>query len=415
LIEDRKPKIFYGYIILLVGFIIQAVAWGASYTFGIFFNPLISEFGWPRATISIAVSLSTFTYGLFGIFVGRLGDRVGPRIVMIGCGVILGAGYLLMSQVNALWQLYLFYGLIVGIGLSGMDVLLLSAVARWFVKKRGMMSGILKVGTGAGMVIMTLVANGLISGYGWRDAYIFIGIIVLVAVVSAAQFLRRDPSQKGLLPYGADKTNANSSNWVEEGFSLREAIRIRQFWLLSAMAGLFLFCSFIIFVHIVPHAIDLGITSANAARIMAIIGGVSIAGRMVMGVASDRIGTRLAVTICFIIQVGALFWLQAAGELWMFYLFAGIFGFAHGGFFALISPAVADLFGLSAHGTLFGAVFFAGTVGGAISPPLAGYIFDVTGSYQLAFIIIVAASVVGLILSLLLKPTTIEGKRIDSR
>jgi len=415
LIEGKKPKIFYGYIILLVGFLIQAVAWGASYTFGIFFNPLISEFGWSRATISIAVSLSTFMYGLFGIFVGRLSDRVGPRIVMIGCGVILGSGYLLMSQVNALWQLYLFYGLIVGIGLSGMDVLLLSAVARWFVKKRGLMSGILKVGTGTGMVVMTLVANGLISGYGWRDAYIFIGIIALVAVVSAAQFLRRDPSEKGLLPYGADKANANSPNWVEEGFSFREVIHIRQFWMLCAMSGLFLFCSFIIVVHIVPHAIDLGITPASAARIMAIIGGVSMAGRMVMGVASDRIGTRLAMTICFIILVGALFWLQSARELWMLYLFAAVYGFAHGGFFALLSPAVAELFGLSSHGTLFGTVFFAGTVGGAVSPPLAGYIFDVTGSYQLAFIICVAVGVAGLILALLLRPTTIGGKRIDSR
>jgi MFS family permease len=277
------------------------------------------------------------------------------------------------------------------------------------------MSGILKIGTGAGMLFMPLVANGLIYSYGWRDAYLFIGIISLASIVSAAQFLKRDPSQKGLLPYGAKKADAGSPNWVEEGFSLREAIHKRQFRLLCAMSGVFLFCSYFILVHIVPHAIDLGITPANAARIMAIIGGVSMAGRGVMGIVGDRVGTRLAMTICFIILVSALFWLQSARELWMLYLFAVVYGFAHGGFFALLSPTVAELFGLSAHGALFGTVFFVGTIGGAVSPPLAGYIFDVTGKYQLAFIICAAAAVAGLVLALLLRPTTIEGKRIDSR
>lgn len=409
LTEDRKPKIFYGYIIVLAGFSIQAVAWGTSNTFGIFFNPLLNEFGWERATISGAVSLSVLTYGSVGMIAGRLGDRFGPRIVMIGCGVFLGLGYLLMSQVNAVWQLYLFYGAIVGIGLSGMDVLLLSAVARWFVKKRGMMSGILKIGTGAGMMFMPLVANGLISGHGWRFAYIIIGIIVLVSVVSAAQFLRRDPSQMGVLPYGADKANAGNLNSVEAGVSLQEAIHTRQFWVLCAIYGLFLFCAYIILVHIVPHAIELGVTAASAASIVATIGGVSIVGRFVMGTASDRVGNKLAVTICCIILVVALFWLQSARELWMLYLFAGIYGFAHGGFFAVLSPMVAELFGLRSHGTLFGAVFFAGAVGGSIGPPLAGHIFDVTGNYQLAFIISAVAGVIALILALLLR--SMSGER----
>jgi len=149
---DKRPKVFYGYIIVLVGFCIQVLSWGMFSTFGVFFTSFLAEFGWPRATISGAASLASVVLGFVGIVAGRLGDRIGPRMVMVGCGVFLGSAYLLMSQVNATWQLYLFYGVIAGIGFSGMDVLPLSTVARWFVKRRGMMTGIIKIGSGAGML-----------------------------------------------------------------------------------------------------------------------------------------------------------------------------------------------------------------------------------------------------------------------
>jgi len=401
---DRKPKIFYGYIIVLAGFCIGLVIWGIFNTFGVFFNPLLDEFGWTRATLSTAASLASLIFGFFGIIVGRLNDRIGPRLIMVGCGVLFGLGYLLMSQVNTVWQLYLFFGVIVGLGTSGGDVVLLSTVARWFVKRRGMMSGIVKVGTGLGMLIMPLVASWLISSHDWRVAYIIIGIVALVSVVSAAQFLKRDPAQKGLSPYGAGETDASNLNSAEGGFSLREAIHNRPFQILCALYALVLFSANTILVHIVPHAIDLGIAPASAARILATIGGVSMAGRIVMGSVSDRVGGRKAMIICSIVAIGSLVWLQSATELWMLYLFAVIYGFAHGGFFTIPSPLVAELFGLSSHGAIFGTIFFAGTIGGAIGSPLAGYIFDVTGSYQLAFLICVVASVVVFILALLLRP-----------
>ena len=127
---DKKPKVFYGYVIVLVSFCIQALSWGMISTFGTFFSSFVAEFGWPRATISGASSLAGVLLGFVGIIAGRLGDRIGPRMVMTGCGVSMGSAYLLMSRINAPWQLYLFYGVIGGIGLSGMDVLPLSAVAR---------------------------------------------------------------------------------------------------------------------------------------------------------------------------------------------------------------------------------------------------------------------------------------------
>jgi len=403
--EDSKPKIFYGWFIVVSAFFIQLVAYGVFLSFGIFFNPLLNEFGWTRATLSGPHSLAFLMLGFASIIVGRLGDRFGPRMVMAGCGFLMGLGYLLMSQISTLWQLYLFYSVIVGIGISAPDVLLLSTVARWFAKKRGMMSGVIKVGTGLGMLVMPIVANWLIGTYGWRNSYLILGGVVLVLVVLAAMFLRRDPSQMGLAPYGEDEVNASSLSAVGGGFSLREAIGTRQFWMVCAIYFVIIFCSQTLMVHIAPHAIELGISATNAATVLATIGGVSIGGRVVMGSAGDRVGTRLAISICFVISVTALSWLQFAGELWMLYLFAFVYGFAHGGFFALISPLIAELFGLSSHGAIFGVVYFCGSIGGAIGPLLAGRIFDVNGSYQLAFLICAALGAVALILSLLLRRT----------
>jgi len=406
---ERKPKFFYGYTVAVAAFCVQMVAFGVFVTFGVFFNPLLNEFGWTRAVISGASSLCFLLFGVIGIIAGRLGDIIGPRMVITGCSVFLGLGFLLMSQVNAIWQLYLFYGVIVAIGLSSMDVLPLSTIARWFVKRRGVMSGIIKVGAGVGILIMPPIASWLIASYGWRTAYIIIGIIALVCIISIAQFLKRDPGQMQQLPDGESEAEQVSLNLGGGGFSLQRAIQSRQFWMLCAIYFAIIFCVETILVHSVPNAVDLGIAATNAANILAIIGGASIVGRFVMGSAGDKIGNKAAIIVCFVLLSVALLWLQAAKELQMLYLFAVIYGFAHGGFFAVVSPIVAQLFGLSSHGAILGAVLFIGAIGGAIGAVLSGHIFDITGSYQLAFLVCVALSVAGLILTLLLKPTTNKG------
>lgn len=406
---DRKPKFFYGYILVLAAFFIMLISHGSMVSFGVFFKRLLFEFDWSRTTISGAASVNFLLMGFLGILAGGLTDRFGPRIVLTICGFFFGLGCLLMSQVNTIWQLYLFYGMIIGISIGAVDVPLLSTIARWFTKRRGTMSGIAKAGSGTGILIMPIVVSRLISTYDWRTAYIVIGITGLVIIISAAQFLRRNPGQMGQLPDGEEKPNAVSFNSADGGFSLREAIHLRQFWIICAIYFLVLFCVNTILVHIAPHAEDLGISVTNAASIISIIGGASIVGRLMMGSAGDRIGNRLALIICFIILVAALFWLRLANELWMLYLFAVIYGVAHGGFLALISPTVAGLFGTSSHGVLLGIVFFSGTIGGAIGPILAGHIFDTASSYQLAFLILAAFSIIGFILTTLLRPTGSQG------
>jgi len=404
LTKNRTSRFFYGYVIVLAAFLIMAVMWGAFNSFGIFFEPILIEFGWTRAATSGAFSLCLVIAGFFAIVAGRLNDRFGPRIVMTVSGLFLGSGYLLMSQISAIWQLYLFYGVIVGIGSGGSFVPLASTISRWFVKGRGLMTGITASGIGMGIMIMPPIASWLISSYGWRISYIIMGIIVLTLIILATQFLRRDPSQMGQLPYG--EAEEGRLGLEAGGFSLREAIHTRQYWLFCAMYFCCWFSFMIVFAHVVIHAIGLGISVVSAANILAIIGVGSIAGRITMGGVADRIGNKSALITSFMLMSVAFLWLLAAKEVWMFYLFAAIFGFAYGAVATLEPPIVAELFGLSSHGVIFGAIFFSDSVGGAVGTVLAGRIFDIIGSYQPAFLVCAALSIVAIILALFLRPIT---------
>jgi MFS family permease len=390
-------------IITAVCFGIQAVGVGTYVSFGIFFNPLISEFGWTRATISGASSLAFFIMGLLGIFIGRLNDRIGPRKMMTATAIIFGVGHLLMSRLEAIWQLYLFYGVIVGTGLSSIDIIALSTIARWFTKKRGLMTGIVKVGTGAGQFTIPLVTSLLITFYGWRTAYMVIGGSVLIILVLIAQLLKRNPG-----PFGASDLQNNiegdKTERTEEGFTRKEAFRTLQFWIICASNLMAVFCFMMIIVHIAPLAQDTGISFAKAAGVLSTIGGVSIVGRLITGICIDRIGSKKLMSFCFILLIIGLIWLLIAERVWMLYVFAGIYGLAHGGYFTAISPIVAEYFGIRAHGALFGIVVFFGALGGTIGPIAAGYIFDVTGTYGPALWLSTFMGVAGLVSIIMLKP-----------
>jgi MFS family permease len=400
------PVFFYGYVIVIVSFILQILGWGMFNSLGVFFKPLLAEFDWQRAVVSSAVSLSILVNGIGGVLQGRLSDRFGPRMTMTAAGCLLGAGYLLISRVTTVWQLYLLCGLLVGLGVSGTDVVLLSTTARWFVKKRGMMSGIIKVGTGAGMLIMPVIINGLITAYGWRTTFLVLGAVILLFYVACSQFLVRDPGKKGLAPDGERHKHRVNRTAPEGGMKLQAAVRTVQFWTVCAAFFLVFFCALTILMHIVTHAIDLGIAKAAAATVLSVVGGVSMIGRFVMGGSGDRIGNRAALVICFLLLTGSLAWLQFADRLWMLVLFAVVYGFAHGGFYALVSPLTAELFGTRSHGVIFGIVLFIATIGGSLGPVTAGYIFDITGSYGLDFWILTGMGIVGAIAAFSLKPTT---------
>lgn len=400
---NRSPHIFYGYIVLVAAFCIVAIAGGIWAIFGVFFEPMLTDFGWTRAELSVASSLSILFLTLFGIAGGKFTDRFGARLYVTACGLFLGLGFFLMSRVNAIWQVYLVYGVVIGVGMSGFWVPMMATVARWFVRRRGMMVGIVLAGGGVGITIMPPLVARLISAVGWRISYTCVGLITMIIVILAAQFLRRDPAQAGQFPDGVDETGTELSGLQAEGFSLRQAIGTRGFWMLCAIFSCLWFSANAVWVHIVIHAIDSGIPATSASSIPAVMGGVGIVARIIMGTAADKIGFKATLLIGFALMAVSLLWLLVARELWAFYLFAVGFGFGFAGLAVLESPLVARLFGLTSLGVILGSMEFVSTVFGVTSPIIVGYIFDIMGSYQLAFLICAAVSGVGLVLALLLR------------
>ena len=399
-----KTRYFYGYNIVAAGFLVQAVCIGAMFTYGVFFKEFQTAFGWSRALISGASSLAFLVMGAVGMLAGTLNDRIGPRIIITVSGASLGIGYMLMAHLELPWQLYLLYGGLVGIGFSTHDVITLSTVARWFVIRRGMMSGLVKVGTGAGQLLVPLIATGLIAAFGWRNAYLIIGAVSLVALVAVAQSMKRDPQGLGLLPDGGHYRARRTTLSETPSLPLHAAVRTLQFWTLCIAEFAIFFCLLTTIVHIIPHAQDQGLAPTVSAAVLSTIGGVSMLGRIVMGTANDGIGGKRSLIICFIILIGSLGWLQVADSALMLFIFAVIYGFAHGGLFTVMSPTVAELFGTGSHGLLFGMVLFSGTIGGSVGPLMTGYIFDLTGSYQAAFIVLTALAMMGLVLIISLRP-----------
>ncbi len=415
MIGNRKPKFFYGYIVVAATFCVMVMAGGLWAIFGVFFEPMLAEFGWTRATLSGAASLRLFITTRLGIAGGRLTDKFGPRSFATVCGLFLGLGFFLMSRISTTWQLYLVFGVIIGIGMSGVWIPMISTISRWFVKRRVMMTGIVLSGASLGSIIMPPLASWLIITYGWRTSYTIVGLVAMIVIISATQFVKRDPAQIGQLPDGENGVKAASLDLPTRSLSLREAIHTRQFWLVCAIFSSLWFSAMPIWVHIVIHAIDLGIPAISAANILVIMGGAGIAGRILIGSVTDRIGEKQALLIGFTLMLISFLWLLAAKELWALNLFAVIFGFGIASLVVLQPALISGLFGLGSLSVIMGSVEFVSTTFSTPSAIVAGYIFDITGSYQLAFLIFAGVSIIGFMLSLLLRPITNKGGTNDPR
>lgn len=400
----KLQRVHYAWVIVIISVVVLAAVGFTFYPFGVFLKPITEEFNWDRGALSGALSLCIIVGGSLGILSGRLSDRYGPRpIVTIG-GLLCGIAFLLLSQINALWHVYLILGIIMGIGGSFCLVPIMPIVPRWFTKRRGIATGIAMAGFGVGGIIAPLLTQWLISAYDWRWALIILGIITIIIIVPLAQFMRHSPRQVGLKPYGGDEVieDKQSPSSAIEGLSFSQAIRTRGFWLFGLIQTCALFSLVTVMIHIVPHASDVGIPEVIAASILSFFAAISIIGRLVIGFISDKIGGRLVLSVCLSLITLALIWLLFAKEIWMFYVFAVVFGVANGGFTTLLPVVSAELFGLVSLGVIIGGLGIFATLGEASGPPVSGTIFDITGSYHLAFLICIAISTVAVILSLVL-------------
>ncbi len=399
-IHRRGP--YYGYVIVIAGFFIMTAVWGLVQSYGVFLKPICDEFGWSRGTVSGAFSVFMFMLGFIYIGAGKLTDRFGPRVVLTICGILFGAGHLLMANVTHLWQLYLLYGILIAAGASGSYVPLSTTVARWFIKKRGLMTGIVLSGIGAGTTIGPPFISWIISISGWRAAYQIVGAVTLVTIVVSGQFLKRDPSKIGQLPCGYNEVEQVHAPEVK-GLRPREALRSGQFWVLIAIYLMCGLAPWSITVHIVAHATDLGVPALMAANILTLIGLFNLVGKVGVGGIADKTGNKFALVISLAVMLASLLWLQLSGQPWMLWLFGAAFGFAWGGASVLLPPLVADQFGLRALGVIVAMVNWAWLMGGATGAFFTGFIFDLTASYRVAFMTSAILVFCGLMLTISLK------------
>ena len=362
---------------------------GLLFSVGLFFDVLEAELGWSRTILSGSTSLAFLVMGLLAYFGGRLSDRFGPTVVLGTTGMLYGVGYALISIVGEPWQLVALFGIFIGLGLSTHDVVTLSTIARWFGRRRGMMTGVVKVGTATGQMVLPLLTALLMAWVGWRYTALVLGYAGAALLLIAAVSMTSPPKSRS----SARPTEARASETVD-------VRRSRVFWTLCAAQLLFFPSLVTVPLHIAVHGMDLGMTRATAATLLTVIGGSSIVGRLTIGTLVDRIGGRNAYVLCFVPLLVGLLSLLTADTHWLLFAAVAVYGFGHGGFFTVVSPTVAEFFGTRAHGATFGGILFFGTLGAAVGPTMAGRVFDVTGSYAYAFTGLAVMSAVGLALVL---------------
>jgi MFS family permease len=403
---QNKQKFFYGWLLLVACFGINAVIHGIRYSFGVFFKSLSGEFDLSRAATSGISSLYWVLCAIFALLGGILLDRYGPRKIMLPMGILTGLSLAATSQANASWQLYLSYSLLLSVGTGAVYSILMTTTQRWFHKKRGMAVGIVSSGVGFGTLVMTPLTAWLISVFDWRTTYLGIGVVTGLMIVGFSFLLKRDPAEMQLQPDGegsslTTKTSNNSA--IETGFSTAQAYKSKSFWLIAAIWFLWSFSLMLIITHLVPHLTDIGIASTPAAFVGGLIGIVSIVGRLSVGWISDRLGRQSSILLTVSLQAAAILILTWSNSLGMLYVFAIIFGLGYGGLDPATVALIGDIFGVRNLGRITGSLTFFWALGAGAGSAVGGLIYDATGSYILAFLITAGFMLLADVLALLLR------------
>jgi MFS family permease len=380
---------------------------GMQGSFGLFFEPLIRDMGWSKTAISGAYSLAQIVYGTSAIIIGILNDRFGSRVCVTICGVSAGLGCVLMSLVHGIWQIYIFYGVLFGIG-NAIFVPLLSTIAKWFIKRRSLMSGIAFAGSGFGMLAMPLVVSWIIGAYDWRLSFSIVGIAILVVAILSALFLRGSPEQMGKTALGSTGAAVSTSTARAQGLSFKQALRTLSFWLLGLIMIFYGFSFVAMQVHVVPYAQERGISSEAAASILTVMGAAAIVGQLGMGAMGDRIGYKRSYLIGMILVALAILTIILSQQFWAFMIFAVLIGLAFGDCGAVYSPTTAWLFGTASLGLFLGIVSFCFTVGASLGPLVLAYISDAAGSYNSALWVPAATAILAAVLMVFLRKSRVK-------
>jgi MFS family permease len=390
-----KRPLFYGWLVVAAAFTVTFVGFGSAYTFSAFVGSLQSDFGASRGSVALIFSLAGFLYFGLGIVTGPLADRWGSQRLAVTGMVLTGVGLALASIARSLAEVYVAYGLGVGLGVGCAYVPALGAVQRWFVKRRGLASGLAVSGIGVGTLVMPPFAALLIATLGWRHAYLVLGVLAAILGGGMALLIENDPRDRGLGPDDDSvlPTDTEASRPTHE--SVAEAVRSRRFIGLYGACLISSFGLFVPFVHLAPYALDHGVPQSSAVLLVSVIGIGSTGGRFFLGGLADRIGRRPALLMMFAgMAFAQVVWIFST-SLWPLVAFAFIYGVFYGGFVALLPALVMDYFGGRNIGSLLGILYTSVAFGTLIGPSAAGFAFDISRSYTLP----IAASIVANLLA----------------
>lgn len=369
-----------------------AVASGLYFSFPVFFVALLEEFGWSRGATAAAFSISSIVQGVLAPVVGALVDRLGPRRVMLGGACVLGAACALSSRIDSLGSLYLTIGVLAAAGACAVSWVPTGAlIARWFAAGRGSAMGVAFSGMGAGVLAVGPLAQWLIAGFGWRAAYLVLGLGTLAVLPTVVWLGVHDGPA---LPRPARAAAAGAAGWSAE---IRDALATRAFWALFVAYLCTPLAVFTVVTHQVAFAVDHGFPRLFVASIFGLTGLLSVVGRIGFGIAADRIGRATSATISYgctaagtLCLLGLEVWPHAAA----LYAYAIFFGLGFGARGPIITAMASQLFP-GRFGAIYGLLSVGNGIGGGVAPWFAGLVHDLTGSYRLAFLIAVGFCAVG--------------------
>jgi len=380
------------------------------YGFTAFFTPLVDDFGWSYATISLALALRSAETGLFSPFLGFLVDRFGPRKLMVTGSLLAGIGAVLLSQVNSLGT---FYGAImllaVGASACSGTVASMTAVANWFDKKIGKAAALVTVGFGLGGLLVPLLV-WFIDGCGWRPSIMLIGIGMSVICLPLALMVRHRPEQYGYLPDGEPR--APSEGWSTEvgmteppavEHTAKEALKTRAFWILVSITFLGLLPVAAIIVHVIPYLESVGFAREKAGLVVTAMSALTIVGRFGFGWLADVWDKRKLLIITFILEALGVLIFAYMRNIWLLIPFVLTFSIAQGGQATLRIAIQREFFGRSSFGGIQGLTMIGATTAFIVAPPIAGRVFDVTQSYYPTWLALALVSAIGVPVTLLMK------------
>jgi MFS transporter, OFA family, oxalate/formate antiporter len=382
---------YYGWRIVAVAFLTHCLNVGCVfYSFGVFFTPLIREFGWSRAQISWGFSSVSIVGALWSPFVGRVVDRYGPRRSQIFGALVLGGTFMLLSTVRSLVQYYLMMALLVSLGSTALGPIPSnSAVAGWFLRRRGRALGFATAGISMGGVIFVPLAQTLITHFGWRQAFAALGALVIgVGIVPIAFVMRKPPAElppEERMPLSDDR---GLTFEIEHSVTPRDAVRDPNFWLIAGAFSLTVMGLSAILLHQMPLLMDVGVSPAHAALALGATAGVGVVGKLGFGALLERVEQRRVIVGCFLAQAAGLLLLPFARMPVLLGLYVVVYGYAMGGNATLQATVLGECFGRRHYAAIAGRMGPIIVLSQAIAVPLVGWLRDRTGSYMPAIAVI---------------------------